>query len=131
MQLKNVFCQIDSDDGNFFHGCLPLLTCCITTNLAHCDAIGEGWHPPHLLGVGIVSIGPLIAGCCQAAFFLTSGTPVAIAPSELVGLRRRSDRGWQDDRPARLDNRYRWWLRRNWIDVVAGVMVLSEVASAS
>lgn len=42
MQLKSVFCQIDSDDGNFFHGCLPLLAWLY---------FGEGWHPPHLFGV--------------------------------------------------------------------------------
>jgi hypothetical protein len=45
-----------------------------------------------------VSIGPLIAVCCQATILpLSSDTPVAIAPSELVRLRRRSDRGWRDD----------------------------------
>jgi hypothetical protein len=44
-----------------------------------------------------VSIGPLIAVCCQATILpLSSDTSVAIAPSELVRLRRRSDRGWLD-----------------------------------
>src|SRR4051812_37364896 len=46
----------------------------------------------------ILSIGPLIAVCCQATILpLSSDTPVAIAPSELIRLRRRSDRGWRDD----------------------------------
>jgi hypothetical protein len=44
-----------------------------------------------------MSIGPLIAVCCQATILpLSSDTSVAIAPSELVRLRRRSDRGWLD-----------------------------------
>ncbi|TYL69489.1 hypothetical protein FXB38_42505 [Bradyrhizobium cytisi] len=47
-----------------------------------------------------MSIGPLIAVRCQDTILslpLSSDTPVAIAPSELVRLRRRSDRGWRDD----------------------------------
>jgi hypothetical protein len=58
-------------------------------------------------------------------FFLSSDAPVAIAPSELVGVAEteRSRMG--------LDNRCHWRLQRDWVDVAAGVMVLSEVASAS
>ncbi|WP_287365155.1 hypothetical protein, partial [Mesorhizobium sp.] len=44
----DVLCQIDPNDGNLFHGCLPLLCVALTPQtLAHCDAVGEGWHPPH------------------------------------------------------------------------------------
>jgi hypothetical protein len=32
-----------------------------TINLAHCDAVGEGWHPPHLESVGQLSDDPLIS----------------------------------------------------------------------
>ena len=61
------------------------------------------------------SIGPLIAVCCQATILLlSSDTPVAIAPSELVRLRRRSDRGWRDDCLAGLA-----------IDVGGGFVALS------
>lgn len=55
MLFKNVLCQIDSDDGNLFHGCLPSLRGCIATNLAYCDAIGEGWHLSHLSGMSVVA----------------------------------------------------------------------------
>lgn len=67
---------------------------------------------PCLLNDIGVSIGPLIAVCCQA-LPLSSDTPVAIAPSELVRLRRRSDRGWRDDCLAGLA-----------IDVVGGFVGL-------
>jgi hypothetical protein len=61
-----------------------------------------------------LSIGPLIAVCCQATILpLSSDTSVAIAPSELVRLRRRSDRGWRDDCLAGLA-----------IDVVVGFVGL-------
>ena len=79
----------------------------------------------------MLSNGPLIAVCCQATILpLSSDTPVAIAPSELVRLRRRSDRGWRDDCLAGLaiDVVGRF---SGWVDVEAGVIVLSEVASAS
>ncbi|WP_292715557.1 hypothetical protein [Mesorhizobium sp.] len=32
-----------------------------TTNLAHCDAVGEGWHPPHLETISQMSDDPLIS----------------------------------------------------------------------
>lgn len=78
-----------------------------------------------------LSIGPLIAVCCQATILPpSSDTPIAIAPSELVRLRRRSDRGWRDDCLAELAIDV-LAASAGWVDVVAGVMVLSEVASAS
>lgn len=53
---------------------------------------------PSALNILLEEIGPLIAVCCQVTILpLSSDTPVAIAPSELVRLRRRSDRGWRDD----------------------------------
>jgi hypothetical protein len=70
--------------------------------------------PARLVDADTVSIGPLIAVCCQATILLlSSDTPVAIAPSELVRLRRRSDRGWRDDCLAGLA-----------IDVVGGFVGL-------
>jgi hypothetical protein len=74
-----------------------------------------GCAPAEAQSCDPLSIGPLIAVCCQATILpLSSDTPVAIAPSELVRLRRRSDRGWRDDCLAGLA-----------IDVVGGFSGLS------
>jgi hypothetical protein len=40
-----------------------------------------------------LSIGPLIAVCCQATIKVSNGTTVALAPSELVGVAERRERG--------------------------------------
>ena|ERR1700761_3311871 len=75
----------------------------------------------------IVSIGPLIAAHGQVLPFGPSGKAVALDPSELVGLRRRGERGWQDGQPGSGPVRFRK-PHRGLIAAVAGVMVLSEVA---
>ncbi|MER9222963.1 hypothetical protein NKI48_29505 [Mesorhizobium sp. M0644] len=59
MQLKDVLCQIDPD-GFPWMPASPLRGS-NTTNLAHCDAVGEGWHPPHLETISQMSDDPLIS----------------------------------------------------------------------
>lgn len=58
----------------------------------------------------ILSFGPLIAGCCQAAILSLQWHADSDCSVELVRLRRRSDRGWRDDRLVTLHIRCRWRL---------------------
>jgi hypothetical protein len=85
-----------------------------------------------------MSIGPLIAACCQAPFLPSkafTGMAVALAPTELVGVaetgrvRLTSDcqpRLWINVQP--LDDLVHRQRRRDCADAIAGVLVLSEVA---
>lgn len=55
MQLKHVFCQTFPTGASFHFVALSM------TNLAHCDVVGEGWHPPHLETISQMSDDPLIS----------------------------------------------------------------------
>ena len=57
MNLEHVFCQIDADDANVFHGC-PVFHLCFQNR--KCGTLYAVWgerHPPHLSALGWRLIG--------------------------------------------------------------------------
>ena len=75
-----------------------------------------------------LSIGPLIAGCCQATpLSLTTGNAVAVAQSELVGIVKAGRARLTYDCQLGIGHLV-GRVQHVRIDAIAGVMVLSEVA---